>query len=124
MSLGRGVVDGVIEQVVQHLIDASGVEGKGGQNHGRGQVQANTFGLRFGLPAALPKTVKAQIKKADKVSAWMEATQIAGFSEAEATKIFGRHSTELTHNLNIRLRPPAQVRNAFLARHASLSGDI
>lgn len=35
--------------------------------------------IRFGLPAALPKSVKQQIKRADKVSAWMEATQIAGF---------------------------------------------
>ena len=44
--------------------------------------------IRFGLPTAVPKTVKRQIKKADKLSAWMEATQIAGFSDAEATKFF------------------------------------
>ncbi len=87
-------------------------------------IQDYQIHLRFGLPGMIPKSIKSKIKRADKVSAWMEATQIAGFSEAEATKIFGRHSTELTHNLNIRLRPPAQVRNAFLARHASLSGDI
>ena len=39
--------------------------------------------LRFGLPAVLPKEVKRQIKAADRVSAWMEATRIAGFSEAD-----------------------------------------
>jgi len=36
--------------------------------------------VRFGLPAALPKTIKSKIKRADKISAWMEAVQIAGFS--------------------------------------------
>lgn len=45
--------------------------------------------LRFGLPAAIPAPVKKMIKKADKISAWMEATTIAGFSEAEATRFFG-----------------------------------
>ena len=43
--------------------------------------------IRFGLPAALPVAVKKQIKKADKISAYMEATQIAGFSQAEAAKL-------------------------------------
>ena len=46
---------------------------------------AQAIHLRFGLPADIPVTVKRQIKRADKVSAWMEATPIAGFSEAEAT---------------------------------------
>lgn len=76
--------------------------------------------LRFGLPAAIPKTVKAQIKRADRISAWMEAVQIAGFSEAEATKFFGRPNPELTAGLDIRLRPPVEVRAAYTARHAEL----
>ncbi len=76
--------------------------------------------LRFGLPAELPKSIKAKIKRADKISAWMEATQIAGFSATEAGKIFGRHPSELTHGLKISLRPPTEARNAFLARHAQL----
>ena len=45
--------------------------------------------LRFGLPAALPKTVKQQIKRADRISAWLEATQNAGFTLAEANRIIG-----------------------------------
>ncbi|OBY25881.1 HD domain-containing protein [Leisingera sp. JC1] len=76
--------------------------------------------LRFGLPAALPKTVKAQIKRADKVSAWMEAVQIAGFSEAEASKFFGRPNAEVANGLDIRLRPPVEVRQDFIARHQAL----
>ena len=76
--------------------------------------------LRFGLPAAIPKTVKAQIKRADRISAWMEAVQIAGFSEAEATKFFGRPNPELTAGLYNRLRPPVVVRASYTARHAEL----
>lgn len=80
--------------------------------------------IRFGLPAAIPKTVKAQIKKADKISAWMEATQIAGFSETEATRFFGRPAPEITDGLGIVLRPPVATRNAFTARHNSLLQDL
>ncbi|WP_417474524.1 HD domain-containing protein [Leisingera sp.] len=80
--------------------------------------------IRFGLPAALPKTVKAQIKRADKVSAWMEAVQIAGFSEAEATKFFGRPNAEITGSLDIHLRPPVEVRQDFVARHHQLIAQM
>ena len=77
--------------------------------------------LRFGLPAVLPKLVKSKLKRADKVSAWMEATQIAGFSEFEASKLFGQPQPELIHDLTIRLRPPADVRVEFVGRVAALS---
>ncbi len=76
--------------------------------------------IRFGLPAEIPKTIKRQIKKADKISAWMEATQIAGFSEAEATKFFGRPDREVMEGLHIKLRPPVEVRQAYTDRHAAL----
>jgi len=76
--------------------------------------------LRFGLPATLPAQVKKQIKAADKVSAWLEATQIAGFSEAEATRFFGRPDGALTRGLSIVLRPAALVRAEYTARHHSL----
>lgn len=78
--------------------------------------------IRFGLPAAIPKSVKQQIKRADKVSAWMEATQIAGFSEAEASKLFGRPNVDLMEGLSIVLRPPVETRNDFTARHMKLLG--
>lgn len=80
--------------------------------------------LRFGLPASLPVRVKQQIKKADRVSAWMEATQIAGFSEAESTRFFGRPDPALVDGLDIVLRPPVETRRAFTDRHASLLRDM
>lgn len=80
--------------------------------------------LRFGLPASLPVRIKQQIKKADRVSAWMEASQIAGFSETEATRFFGRPDAPLMEGLNILLRPPVEVRNEFTARHEALLGEM
>lgn len=76
--------------------------------------------IRFGLPATLPKTVKAAIKRADKVSAWLEAVKIAGFEEAEANKFFGRPSPEILNSISIELRPPVQVREDYTKRHADL----
>ncbi|MFA3920102.1 HD domain-containing protein [Ruegeria hyattellae] len=81
---------------------------------------ASAIHIRFGLPAAVPTIVKRQIKKADKISAWMEATQIAGFSEAEATKFFGRPDRAVMEALQIKLRPPVEVRQAFTDRHVAL----
>jgi hypothetical protein len=76
--------------------------------------------LRFGLPAVLPAPIKKQIKAADKISAWLEAVQIAGFSESEADRFFGRPADALLRGLEIRLRPPAVVRTDYVARHAAL----
>jgi hypothetical protein len=80
--------------------------------------------LRFGLPAQLPGAIKKAIKSADKISAWLEAVQIAGFSEVEADKLFGRPETAVLRGLKIRLEPPAMVRAAFVARHAALLQSI
>lgn len=76
--------------------------------------------LRFGLPAAVPQTVKRKIKKADRVSAWLEATQIAGFSTTEADKFFGAPDPALIKGLSIVLRPPLETRAAFVQRHSKL----
>ena len=76
--------------------------------------------LRFGLPASLPLAVKKAIKLADKVSAWLEAVQIAGFTETEADRLFGRPETAVLRGLEIKLRPPAVVRADYVARHSAL----
>ena len=80
--------------------------------------------IRFGLPAALPVAVKKQIKKADKISAWLEATQIAGFKVEEADKLFGKPAPDLVNGLRIHLRPPLAVRRDFTARHEQLLKDM
>ncbi|WP_299630477.1 HD family hydrolase [uncultured Roseobacter sp.] len=80
--------------------------------------------IRFGLPAVVPVQIKKQIKKADKISAWMEATQIAGFSETEASKFFGKPDTTIIDDLAIVLRPPVETRNAFTQRHDKLLEEM
>ncbi len=80
--------------------------------------------IRFGLPAVTPAALKKKIKKADRISAWMEAVQIAGFSIGEADKFFGRPDPALTEGLDIHLRPPVEVRNDFTARHDALLGAM
>lgn len=80
--------------------------------------------LRFGLPAVLPATIKAKIKTADRISAWMEAVSIAGFSEPEANKLFGRPPAPLLAGLAIALRPPAVVRRDYVKRHQELLAAI
>jgi 5'-deoxynucleotidase YfbR-like HD superfamily hydrolase len=46
--------------------------------------------IRYGLPAELPLWVSRLIKRCDKASAFLEATQLAGFEHDEAGRIFGR----------------------------------
>ena len=47
---------------------------------------------RFGLPEALPGDVTAEIKAADRIAAYCEATCLAGFSREEARRFFGSPS--------------------------------
>src|SRR3954451_1119286 len=47
--------------------------------------------IRFGLPAVLAAGGTQQIKAADRGAAYLEATQLAGFAEAEARRLFGRN---------------------------------
>ena len=80
--------------------------------------------LRFGLPATLPAQVKRQIKRADRISAWMEATRIAGFTVAEADRFFGKPDAAVMEGLSLSLRPPVETRAAYLARHAALMAEM
>ena len=46
--------------------------------------------LRFGLSPHPTRELKAAIKKADTIAAYFEATELAGFTVAEARKFFGQ----------------------------------
>ncbi|MCC5964602.1 MAG: hypothetical protein JJU24_00565 [Natronohydrobacter sp.] len=80
--------------------------------------------IRFGLPARLPVPVKKKIKSADRLSAWLEATKIAGFTAAESDRFFGKPDPALLDGLSLHLRPPAETRAAYLARHAALLAQM
>src|ERR1039458_8895767 len=46
--------------------------------------------LRFGLPPTLPDEITALVKAADRASAFLEATHIAGLAGAEPRRFFGQ----------------------------------
>jgi 5'-deoxynucleotidase YfbR-like HD superfamily hydrolase len=46
--------------------------------------------IRFGLPRAMGEETEKLIKQADRMAAYLEATQLAGFSVDEAERFFGR----------------------------------
>ncbi|HUE63194.1 MAG TPA: HD family hydrolase [Rhizomicrobium sp.] len=71
--------------------------------------------LRFGLPAQIPTSLKTLFKKADHLSAYFEATQLAGFDETEARRLFVAPPKSLKHP---RLNPlsTAEAQNQFLER--------
>lgn len=70
--------------------------------------------LRFGLPAVIPANIKKGIKRADKISAWLEAVEIAGFSKEEADKLFGKPVFEDIPRRRLRPHPPMESKGAFL----------
>ena len=78
--------------------------------------------IRFGLPAALPDYVEKTIKRADRMAAWLEATQLAGFGEQDASKIFPK-PRGTPASMRLRAHAPADAANQFLRRFAILGGN-
>lgn len=79
---------------------------------------------RFGLPAVIPAPIKKRIKIADRFSARLEAVRIAGFTPAEAARLFPVPAGIGIEGLEIRLRPPSETRAAYLARFAELLAGV
>lgn len=82
----------------------------------------NAIHLRFGLPATCSPALKKLIKKADQICAWFEATQLAGFTKTEATKLFGKPPAKISLTLNPKDIPAAQA--SFLARFNDLYDTV
>lgn len=82
---------------------------------------------RFGLPAELPQIIQTEIKAADQVAAFYEATQLAGFDEGEATIFFGQPEglkIELMNALQNLMPVQAEAaQQRFLARFRTLMDD-
>ena len=81
---------------------------------------ARAVHIRFALPAELPQSLEHRIKRADRASAWLEATQLAGFTEAEAARHFPRPRAAGLDAIRLAPRPTGQVKAAFLARFEAL----
>ncbi|WP_089413219.1 YfbR-like 5'-deoxynucleotidase [Amphiplicatus metriothermophilus] len=78
--------------------------------------------LRFGLPAVLPETVERTIKRADKTSAFFEATQLAGFDTVEARRFFG--APRGVAPLALEIMSTADAQAAYLRRFHELSAAL
>jgi 5'-deoxynucleotidase YfbR-like HD superfamily hydrolase len=80
--------------------------------------------LRFGLPASVRSELADQIKQADRIAAYLEATRLAGFSVDEARRFFGnpRGLTGLAPEFSHALMPlPAtKAASQYLAAFAKL----
>jgi 5'-deoxynucleotidase YfbR-like HD superfamily hydrolase len=76
--------------------------------------------LRFGLAAKQPADLAALIKRADRISAFYEATQLAGFGLTEARGIFGTPPTTMKAPRLAGL-DPADAQAQFLERFKRLA---
>ncbi len=78
--------------------------------------------VRFGLSAVLPEEFTLAIKAADRGAAYLEATRLAGFSENEAKRLFGRDPALPPTTEQDYLTPwsAGKAAKRFLARFATL----
>jgi 5'-deoxynucleotidase YfbR-like HD superfamily hydrolase len=76
--------------------------------------------VRFGLPPEIAADEVALIKRADRISAFFEATQLAGFTSEEARKFFGVPRGVSAPRLQPMSVPEAQA--LYLERFRRLSG--
>ncbi len=79
--------------------------------------------VRFGLPARRTAEIDRLLKAADRGAAYLEATQVAGFSDAEARRFFG---TPPPLSPAVRLEyltawPAVAAEQRFLERFAALA---
>ena len=78
---------------------------------------------RFALPPSSPALTRL-VKRADRTAAYLEAIRLAGFSEAEADRIFGRPAglTEIAGTVGALAEPwpTGQAQERYLARFTDL----
>jgi uncharacterized protein len=78
--------------------------------------------IRFGLPPVLTSEIERQIKEADRGAAYLEATELAGFAQAEAKRLFGGDPGLSSATRQDYLTPwsAAKAEKRFLARFKAL----
>ena len=76
--------------------------------------------IRFSIPTTKIKIIKRQIKIADKMAAWLEAIQLAGFSKHEADSLFGKQVDVESFEDYLSPAAPFFVRKKFVNRFNEL----
>lgn len=72
--------------------------------------------IRFGLPPETEEATRKAIKRADQIAAYFEATELAGFSAAEAVRYFGRPRGVSAGRFDFAPHSVKSVEKAFLKR--------
>jgi hypothetical protein len=78
---------------------------------------------RFGVRTPVPQRTVARIKSADRISAYFEATRLAGFSEGEAVRFFGRPHNIDPARLDLDPWPATKAERRFLERFRVLEAE-
>jgi 5'-deoxynucleotidase YfbR-like HD superfamily hydrolase len=117
MALLHDAPEYVIGDMISPFKAALGLDYKRFESH-----LEHAIHIRFGLPPVVPAALKALIKQADHACAYFEATQLVGFSEAEARIFFG----EPPEGYGLALTPqsPNDAQTAFVARFDTLIAEM
>lgn len=83
---------------------------------------ARAIHQRFGLPGEMRPALKKLIKQADLISAWLEATHLAGFSDSEADQFFIRPPDGI--RLDMSPLSPSAAQDAFMARFSIILAEM
>lgn len=105
----------VVGDIISPFKQALGVDYKSFEH----QLLAAVF-VRFGLRAEMPKSLIAAIKRADRIAAYLEATELAGFSHDEAKVFFGDPLDFTASDFEMTPWPAALAMQRFLARFEKL----
>jgi uncharacterized protein len=76
--------------------------------------------IRFSLPPPSRDRLRQQIKRADHIAAYFEATLLAGFSTTEASRYFGRPSGIALTADNLEPLSVKRIHGAFMLRFMEL----
>ena len=76
--------------------------------------------IRFNISTTKIKIIKKKVKLADKMAAWLEAIQLAGFSKKEANKLFGKQVSVEGFESYLSPATPFFVRKKFVNRFNEL----
>jgi uncharacterized protein len=80
--------------------------------------------LRFSLPATPSAATLLLCKKSDRAAAFIEATRLAGFTEAEAKRIFGAPAAALDYAEELSPLPIEAAQKRFLDRFRRLESGF
>ncbi len=108
----------VVGDLISPFKSAVGADYKSLENH-----LTQAIHLRFGLPAVPSRILAADTRRADRLAAFLEATQIAGFSQDEARKIFGPPPPAVPFE-QVVVSAPRVAEVAFLKRFSELSAVL